>query len=562
MLSFVWALALLPAAFGAPSQPQLDHLLSKRCVNSASDRSCWGDYDISTNYYDEVPDTGVTREYWLNVVNTTASPDGIERVVLAVNGSVPGPTLIGDWGDNFIVHVTNSMENNGSSIHFHGIRQNYTNEMDGVPSITQCPIAPGDTKTYKWRAAQYGSSWYHSHFSVQAWDGVFGGILINGPATANYDEDLGHVFLNDWSHSTADVLKLEAASTGPPTLDNCLINGTNTWTEDDGTVVGSRFEVNFTAGTSYRMRLVNGAADTHFRFTIDNHTMQVIATDFVPITPYNTTDVSIGMGQRYDIIVTATESTGNFWMRAIPQEACSDNDNVDNILGIVRYDSSSTEDPTTTSYDLDDSCDDEDATDLVPYLAIDVGNLVSEDDEEASLTTGTATSAILWAMNDNSFVSEWDYPSVLAIAEGNTSWSTAEHVWELPTADQWVSMIIETDFAQAHPIHLHGHDFWVLGTGSGTYDNSTLATTNAPRRDTVMLPGNGWTAIAFITDNPGAWLIHCHIAWHADEGFAMQLIERETEIAALQDIDSINSTCTNWDAYTEAEDIVQDDSGI
>lgn len=126
MLSFVWALALLPAVFGAPSQ-QPEHSLSKRCTNSASDRTCWGDYDISTNYYDEVPDTGVTREYWLNVVNTTASPDGIERVVLAVNGSVPGPTLIGDWGDNFIVHVTNSMENNGSSIHFHGIRQNYTN---------------------------------------------------------------------------------------------------------------------------------------------------------------------------------------------------------------------------------------------------------------------------------------------------------------------------------------------------------------------------------------------------------------------------------------------------
>lgn len=90
--------------------------------------------------------------------------------------------------------------------------------MDGVPSVTQCPIAPGDTQTYKWRATQYGSSWYHSHFSVQAWDGVFGGILINGPATANYDVDLGHIFLNDWSHQTADVLALAAASTGPPTV--------------------------------------------------------------------------------------------------------------------------------------------------------------------------------------------------------------------------------------------------------------------------------------------------------------------------------------------------------
>ncbi|KAJ0108421.1 uncharacterized protein J7T55_005398 [Diaporthe amygdali] len=565
MFSSLWALVALPLALAAPSHSlsnQLDHSLSKRCVNSASDRSCWGDYDITTNYYDTAPDTGVTREYWFNVENTTAAPDGIERIVLAINGSVPGPTIIADWGDEVIIHVTNAMQNNGSTIHWHGIRQNYTNQYDGVPSVTQCPIAPGDTQTYRWKALQYGSSWYHAHFAVQAWDGIFGGILINGPATANYDVDLGHIFLNDWSHQTADVLAEEAATTGPPTSDNCLINGTNTWTEDDGTVVGSRFETTFAAGTKYRIRLVNGAADTHFRYTIDNHTFEVIASDFVPIVPYNTTNLSIGMGQRYDIIVTATETTGDFWMRAIPQESCSDNDNVDNILGIVRYDSSSTADPTTSAYsDLTDSCDDEDSANLVPYVAIEVGTVSAEDDEEAGLTVSTS---IKWTMNDVSFVSEWDYPTVLAIGEGNTSWTSAEHVWTLPDADQWVYMIIQTEFAQAHPIHLHGHDFWVLGAGDGTYDNTTdtLTTVNAPRRDTAMLPADGWLALAWITDNPGAWVMHCHIAWHADEGFALQLVERESEIAALQDMTYINNTCTNWNTWTAANNYVQDDSGI
>lgn len=77
-----------------------DNPLTKRsCENSASDRSCWGDYDLSTNYYEEVPDTGVTREYWFEVQNITAAPDGVERVVLCVNGTVPGPTIIADWGD-------------------------------------------------------------------------------------------------------------------------------------------------------------------------------------------------------------------------------------------------------------------------------------------------------------------------------------------------------------------------------------------------------------------------------------------------------------------------------
>lgn len=70
------------------------------CTNSPSDRSCWSDeFDLSTNYYDEAPDTGVVREYWFNVENTTASPDGVEIPVQLINGSFPGPTIIADWGD-------------------------------------------------------------------------------------------------------------------------------------------------------------------------------------------------------------------------------------------------------------------------------------------------------------------------------------------------------------------------------------------------------------------------------------------------------------------------------
>lgn len=118
--------------------------------NTADDRSTWCDYDLSTDYYNEVPDTGVIREYYFEVTNSTLAPDGIERIVLSINGSVPGPTLQGNWGDTFKIHVTNSLTNNGTGIHWHGIRQNWTNQEDGVPSITQCPIAPGDSMTYTW----------------------------------------------------------------------------------------------------------------------------------------------------------------------------------------------------------------------------------------------------------------------------------------------------------------------------------------------------------------------------------------------------------------------------
>jgi FtsP/CotA-like multicopper oxidase with cupredoxin domain len=187
---------------------------------------------------------------------------------------------------------------NGTSIHFHGIRQNYTNPNDGVVSITQCPTAPGDSITYKWRATQYGSTWYHSHFGIQTWEGVFGGLVINGPATANYDEDKGIIFLSDWSHQTSNQLFVSAAEvTGPPTLDNGLINGTNTYTSSSNVTTGYRFNTSFTAGTSYRLRLVNTAIDSFFKFSIDNHTLTVIANDLVPIKPYETTVLSIGIGE-------------------------------------------------------------------------------------------------------------------------------------------------------------------------------------------------------------------------------------------------------------------------
>lgn len=67
--------------------------------DSAETPECWGEYDLSTNYYEDGPDTGVVREYWFDIVNGTAAPDGVERIMYTINGSFPGPTIYADWGD-------------------------------------------------------------------------------------------------------------------------------------------------------------------------------------------------------------------------------------------------------------------------------------------------------------------------------------------------------------------------------------------------------------------------------------------------------------------------------
>ncbi|KAG9198494.1 hypothetical protein G6514_009926 [Epicoccum nigrum] len=455
----------------------------------------------------EVPDTGVTREYWLTLDDVTVAPDGVSRSAMAVNGTIPGPTLFADWGDTVTVH--------------------------------------------------YGSTWYHSHFALQAWQGIFGGIVINGPATANYDEDLGMLFLNDWDHQTVDELYMSAQSSGPPTLDNALINGTNTY--DDG---GYRYNTSFTSGSSYRIRLVNSAVDTHFKFMVDNHTMQVIASDLVPITPYETTVLDIGMGQRYDVIITADQAdvADNFWLRAIPQSACSDVDNSDDIRGIIYYgDSPST--PTTSAYSYDDGCDDE-TDNLVPYISKTVETQSSTNVEAASVGFNS-DSLFRWYLNSTTFVVDWENPTLEKILDGNTTFATSNAVIELPDANVWTYVVIETTLAVPHPIHLHGHDFSVLAQGSGTYSDSvSLNLSNPPRRDTAMLPASGYLVLAFETDNPGAWLMHCHIGWHTSEGFALQFVERYDEIVAQTDESRLTDNCDSWTSFTTEASIEQDDSGV
>ncbi|RYP23816.1 hypothetical protein DL765_000893 [Monosporascus sp. GIB2] len=264
-LLLVLSTCLLTARNASPLAPDIKQR-NIRDGNSATTRTEWCDFDVNTDYYNIVPETGVTREYFFEIQDVTVSPDGVSRpAIIAVNGSIPGPTIFADWGDTVVVH---------------------------------CPTTVGGTTTYTWRPTQYGSTWYHSHFALQAWEGVFGGIIINGPASSNYDEDLGMVFLNDWSHQTVNELYTIAETSGPPPLDNGLINGTNVFGSDgsDGQT-GSRLELSVTEGTSYRLRLVNAAVDTHSKFSVDNHTLTVIGMDLVPIEPYTTEFVNIGRGK-------------------------------------------------------------------------------------------------------------------------------------------------------------------------------------------------------------------------------------------------------------------------
>ncbi|KAI9359651.1 laccase [Zopfochytrium polystomum] len=532
---------------------------SAACVNSATARSCWGDYDITTDYYDTVPDTGVTRTYYLALNNVTMAPDGVSRWVTAFNNSIPGPTITADWGDTVVVYVTNNLANNGTALHWHGLRQNYTAASDGVPGVTQCAIAPGDTFKYTWRATQYGTTWYHSHFSLQYGNGAFGAIVINGPATTNYDVDLGPLLIHDWAHE--DSFYLFSINTGaPPGAENGLINGTNKYNS-----AGSYFSTTVTSGNTYRLRVVNSGVYAHMKFMIDNHSFQVIAADLVPIVPYNTTVLDVALGQRYDIVFTANQTASNYWIRAIPQLSCTNNKNQNGIKGILRYSTASnlTADPTTTAYTYTDNCGDQTMS-LTPKLT----KTISASSATASGSVPVTFSQQKWYINGKTQVIDWANPSLGMVEAQNTSYPSAFNVISLSgTSSDWAYFVITASNAVDHPMHIHGHDWWVLARGTGTFTGkfTDYLTTAVPRRDVVVLPASGYLAVAFPLDNPGTWLMHCHIAFHASEGLSLQFVERYSDIRGNVGVDSAwNQTCTNWKSYVTAKSsaAVMDDSGI
>ena len=408
--------------------------LTPGCQNTNTSRKCWGEYDINTNYYDTTFHTGRTVEYWLTVEEIDCAPDGYRRKCMVANGTMPGPAITADWGDDVVVHVTNNIATNGTAIHFHGIRQLNNNQYDGTPGVSQCPIPPGQSMTYKFHASQYGTSMYHSHFSVQYSMGLHGPLIINGPATADYDEDLGSVFLTDWGHQTEFDIWATVA-TFNVTFDGALtglVNGMNTGncTATNATALdpncidgGEKYQLVFEAGKKYRLRLINIATEAWFQFSIDGHKMTVISTDLVPIVPYETDSVLVNMGQRYDIIVEANAAPGDYWLRSGFVSSCIPNGAPENITGIVRYNNDSTEIPTSVSTVVRIGfCLDEPAASLVPWVPVDLTNMNGGILSENVTAEYYLKKYLRWSFNmaDGGFMwTNWSQPALGDVVSGN-----------------------------------------------------------------------------------------------------------------------------------------------
>lgn len=159
-------------------------------------------------------------------------------------------------------------------------------------------------------------------------------------------------------------------------------------------------------------------------------------------------------GQRYDIIITADQAAvaDSFWIRAIPQAACSENDSTDNIKGILYYGDSTTT-PTTSrtdSYTSGLDCLDEDLSNLVPYISQTISSATDEGEEDA--TVGFNDDDLFkWYLNSTTMVVSWSDPTLMQVYDNVSTFDTSDAVIKLPNADEWVYLVIETTFTVPHP---------------------------------------------------------------------------------------------------------------
>ncbi|KAK3074660.1 hypothetical protein LTR53_002738 [Teratosphaeriaceae sp. CCFEE 6253] len=574
--------------------------------STPDNRGCWlrqqasgKEIGIYTDYEDpsQTP-VGIHRTYYMNITGDNhMNADGLDFPnAKQFNNTYPGPWIQACWGDNVTIIVTNEMPFNGTSVHWHGIRQLLTMHMDGVNGVTQCPIAPGSTFNYTWQALQYGSSWYHSHYSVQYADGAAGPLTLHGPASAPYDEPKTPLLMTDWGHNSA----FNAITDG---LHNksILLNGIGNITRYNNATTPSPLQVPdpytltfappiLGRAKRYLLRLINVSFESTFVFSIDNHMLQIIGSDFVPILPYPNTSVLVGIGQRYQVVVEAKPigfglgpAPKEYWIRTWKANCFRFNQSQAGggyeRTGILRYDDSQ-DTPSTTSWPLYTNvslnCSDETYSSLQPIVEWTVpknpindpsGNIGENLTVQLNRSPDFRFPLALFSMGGEEF-------NPLMIDYGNPTFLHLNYTGKWPPlwvvypenyqSTDWVYMVLKGKGSApgntigAHPIHLHGHDFAILQQIANATFPAQLNLTlhNPPRRDVVLLPTDGYAVIAFKTDNPGSWLMHCHIADHASFGLALQVMERQAAAQAIwpwvnasHALQAAQTGCNEWNKW-------------
>ncbi len=287
------------------------------------------------------------------------------RFVQAVNGRIPGPTLIVPEGSTVEVTVKNLLPSEGISVHWHGMHQRGTPWMDGVGHVSHCPIAPGNSFRYQFVATPAGTHWYHSHTGAQRTDGFFGAFIVREktstlnkakakinrlrPGWGTFEDDPANFTLSliEWQrersldlfnkihaglrfYPTAPVdevptrndpvysptVSADNVEVGPIPFYSALINGRGSHMSLTDNYNRTRLSVfRMYIEKTYRFRLVGAQSLYAFRVSVDEHKLVVIGTDGTFVEPREVDYIVVHSGERYDFLLDITGPKANYWLR-------------------------------------------------------------------------------------------------------------------------------------------------------------------------------------------------------------------------------------------------------
>ena len=418
----------------------------------------------------------------------------LEMPVWGYGGTSPGQTLTVDQGDMLDVRLKNELPED-TSIHWHGIRT--PNAMDGVPHVTQPPVAVGAEFPYRFRCEDAGTYWYHPHANSaeQIGRGLFGPLIVREEKPVEVDRDLVWV-MADWQLGqdgtlSEDFSGMHDNSHGGRMGNLVTVNG------DHKPVIPLQ------PGERVRLRLINAAAARIMSFDFPGLDGWWIALDGQPIAPRGLagSPVYVPPGGRADVVLDIPpDGATNTDFQVIDATYRNQNLRVATFKTagkVVRHKPlpapAKMPDNPLARPDLDGA-----EMKVVTFEGGAMGGLRSAmlDDKQMSIRD-LAGRGVVWATNGRI------WSSLEEIA-------AQEKLFKLQTGKSYVFRL-QNRTAFPHPIHLHGHTFQVIARAG-----KKLAT--PVWRDTVLVFPDEQVDIAFVADNPGVWLMHCHILGHVTAG--------------------------------------------
>ncbi|XP_058215289.1 laccase-11 [Rhododendron vialii] len=524
------------------------------------------------------PVNAALKTYDFNIQVNNVSRLCHAKPIVTVNGMFPGPTVYAREGDQLLINVTNHAQYN-ITIHWHGLKQFRNGWADGPAYITQCPVQTGKSYVYNITVTgQRGTLWWHAHI-LWLRATVYGALVIMPekgtpfPFPQPYQET--NIVLGEWWNQDVETIVNEGNKLGLPPLpsDAHTINGKPGPLFPCSEKYTFAMEVEY--GKTYLLRIINAALNDELFFAIAGHSMTVVEIDAVYVKPFTTQAILIAPGQTTNVLIKADRPPNRYFMAARAFDDAPITVDNKTATAILQYRGI----PNTVLPTLPQLPAPNDTKFALSYnsklKSLNTpqfpANVPLQIDRHLFYTIGLGINKcptcqngtqVVASLNNITFVMpkvgllqahyfntsgvfRTDFPDkpptpfnyTGAPLTANLGTTTGTRLTKLAFNSTVEVVLQDTNllFVESHPFHLHGFNFFVVGTGIGNFDPqkdpAKFNLVDPPERNTVGVPTGGWIAFRFRADNPGVWFMHCHLELHTMWGLKMAFVVEDGKSA-------------------------------